>query len=210
MEDRYPIPAARRRVEQEISRSRFITTVAPTPTVAAARAFLAELRAEFPDASHHCWAYLVGPPGSSSQIGYSDDGEPHGAAGRPMFTVLQHSGLGDVTAAVVRYFGGVKLGKGGLARAYSGGVKLALAGLPLAEHVALASARLHCAYTHVSAVQRLLPEFEAKVIAETYGTEAGYEVQLPRARAQALALALAELTQGAARFELGDDLSAAA
>ena len=130
MSARYPIPARTHRVEEEIQRSRFITTLAHTPTLDEARAFVQQMKAEFGDASHNCWAYVVGPPGSSAQIGMSDDGEPHGTAGKPMLTVLLHADVGDVTAVVTRYFGGTKLGKGGLVRAYSGGVQQALATLP--------------------------------------------------------------------------------
>src|SRR5215203_4399750 len=132
---RYPIPARRHRVEEEINRSHFISTVAYTPSVEAARTFIAEVGAEFHDASHNCWAYVVGPPGSTGQVGMSDDGEPHGTAGRPMLTVLLHSGLGDLCVVVTRYFGGTLLGKGGLVKAYSGGVQLALADLPTTERV---------------------------------------------------------------------------
>ena len=88
---RYSIPAQSHRIEEEILRSRFITTVAYTPTVEAARTFIAAVSAEFADANHNCWAYVVGPPGSTGQNGMSDDGEPHGTAGRPMLTVLLHS-----------------------------------------------------------------------------------------------------------------------
>ena len=123
---RYPIPAGICRVEEEIKRSRFIATLGYTPTREEARAFVDRVRAEFQDASHTCWAFLVGPPGSTVTVGMSDDGEPHGTAGRPMLNVLHHSGVGDLTAVVTRYFGGTKLGKGGLVRAYSGGVQRAL------------------------------------------------------------------------------------
>ncbi len=81
---RYPIPARLHRVEQEIERSRFTTTVAPAPTVEEAKAFIARVREEFPDANHNCWAYVVGPPGTTGMAGMSDDGEPHGTAGRPI------------------------------------------------------------------------------------------------------------------------------
>ncbi len=132
---RYPIPARSHRVEEEIKRSRFITTLGYTPDVEAARAFVAGVSTEFADANHNCWAYVVGPPGATAQIGMSDDGEPHGTAGRPMLTVLLHSGIGDICAVVTRYFGGTLLGKGGLVRAYSGGVQLALGDLPTLERV---------------------------------------------------------------------------
>ena len=107
---RYPIPASLHRVEQEIERSRFITTVAPAPTVEEAKAFIARIREEFPDANHNCWAYVVGPPGSTGMAGMSDDGEPHGTAGRPMLTALLHGNVGDVAVVVTRYFGGTLLG----------------------------------------------------------------------------------------------------
>ncbi len=198
---RYPIPAARQRVAEEIRRSRFITTVAHTPSVEAARSFIAEIKAEFSDASHNCWAYLVGPPGGTSQIGYSDDGEPHGTAGRPMFTVLQHSGLGDITAVVTRYFGGTKLGKGGLVKAYSGGVQYALKGLPLVEHVPSVELEVVIAYASVTPVQRLLPDFEAVVVDETYAADVTYRIELPEEQADPFERALVGLTSGMVLIE---------
>jgi uncharacterized YigZ family protein len=199
---RYPIPDGIHRVEEEISRSRFITTLACTPTVEAAREFIAARRVEFPDASHNCWAYLVGPPGSSGQVGYGDDGEPHGTAGRPMLTVLQHCGVGDITAVTTRYFGGVLLGRGGLVRAYSGGVKLALETLPLAEHRPLAQVTLVVGYEFVSQIQRLLAQYEAVALDETYGADVTYLLQLPQEQADGIQQALLELTSGAALFEV--------
>ena len=196
MPTRYPIPAATHRVEEQILRSRFITTVAYAPTVEAARAFIDHIRAEFTDATHNCWAYLVGAPGSTSHIGYSDDGEPHGTAGKPMLTVLEHSGLGDVAAVATRYFGGTLLGKGGLVRAYSGGVKLALESLPRAEHVPTVDLLIVIDYPNVTPVQRLLPDFEAVVTAETYAATVAYRLRLPADRADELEQALVGLTNG--------------
>ena len=104
-EHRYPIPAETCRVAEEIKRSRFITTVAYTPTPEDARAFIDRVRAEFPDAGHNCWAYVAGPPGSTLTVGMSDDGEPRGTAGKPMLSVLLNSGVGDLAAVVTRYWG---------------------------------------------------------------------------------------------------------
>ena len=176
---RYPIPAARHRVEEEILRSRFITTVAYAPTVEAARAFIDEMRAEYADASHNCWAYVVGPPGSSAQNGMSDDGEPHGTAGRPMLTVLLHSGVGDIAAVVTRYFGGTLLGKGGLVRAYSGGVQLALESMPTGEKVEKRRLSLLIEYSAVTPVQRMLPDYETEILEENYGVDVNYRLQMP-------------------------------
>lgn len=199
--ERYLVPASVLRVEEEIKRSRFITTVAHTPTLEAARAFIASIREEFADASHNCWAYVVGPPGSTSQIGMSDDGEPHGAAGRPMLTVLLHSGIGDISAVVTRYSGGTLLGVGGLVRAYSGGVQLALVTLPTVERVPSALLGIICAYAAITPFQRLLPDYEATVVEQEFGVDASFRIKLPLSQVDAFRSAVIELTHGQALVE---------
>lgn len=199
---RYLIPAHQHRAEEEILRSRFITTVAYTPTVEAAREFIAVVSTEFADANHNCWAYVIGPPGSTGQVGMSDDGEPHGTAGRPMLTVLLHSNIGDLCAVVTRYFGGTLLGKGGLVKAYSGGVQLALASLPVIERVPKAIVTLLFDYANVTPVQRLLPTFEAKVLNEQYDADVSYELTLPAEQVAAFTTAVTELTNGQAILEI--------
>jgi uncharacterized YigZ family protein len=104
-----------------IKKSRFIACVQPMPDRAGAQKVVAALRAEHPGAAHVCWALLAG--GHSAAV---DDGEPSGTAGRPMLDVLRHQDLEGVLATVVRYFGGVKLGAGGLVRAYTDSVAQAL------------------------------------------------------------------------------------
>ena len=180
---RYPIPAGRARVEESILRSRFITTAAPAGTVDAARAFIAGMRAEFPDATHNCYAYVAGPPGSTAQIGMSDDGEPGGTAGRPMLAVLLGSGIGDIAVVVTRYFGGTKLGTGGLVRAYGGGVKAVLAALPVAEKIVLARLIASGPYSYVTPVSRLLPGFEAHIAEQAYAADVTWEIEVPEERA---------------------------
>ena len=123
------------RCEEIVRRSRFIVSLAHTPTPEAAKSFIERIKQEFPDATHNCWAYAAGAPGQTSKVGYSDDGEPHGTAGRPMLTMLLHGGVGELSAVVPRYFGGIKLGTGGLVRAYQGMVKLGLETLPTREHM---------------------------------------------------------------------------
>jgi len=202
VESRYRTPAAVHRVEEEIKRSRFITTLAPAPTLEAARTFIANVRAEFPDASHNCWAYVVGPPGSTSQIGMSDDGEPHGSAGRPMLTVLLHAGVGDIAAVVTRYFGGTLLGVGGLVRAYSGGVQLALATLPTVERVPTVLLDVVVDYTAITPLQRLAPDFEAVIVAQDFGLDATYRIRLPLQQVDAFRAAVTNLTHGQALVEI--------
>ena len=191
---RYPIPASQVRIEETILRSRFITTLAPAPTVDAARSFVASVRAEFADATHNCWAYVVGAPGSTAQIGMSDDGEPAGTAGKPMLNVLLGSGVGDVAAVVTRYFGGAKLGTGGLVRAYSGGVKAALGQLPLVEKVERVLLQVILPYRLYQPVERLLPGFEAEVIESQFAAEVTLRVRLPVEHANDWRGALRELS----------------
>ncbi len=196
---RYPIPATTRRVDQTIERSRFVTSIGPAPTVEDARAFIDAVRDEFPDATHNCWAYVVGPPGDTGRVGMSDAGEPHGTAGRPMLTVLLGSGVGDVVAVVTRYYGGRKLGKGGLVRAYGGGVKLALESLALAERVRTVRLRVRTDYPTVTPLKNLLPEFEAELVDAVYGSDVTLEIELPEESADRFEETLAHLTNGRAR-----------
>jgi uncharacterized YigZ family protein len=198
---RYPIPAATHRVEETRLRSRFITTIEAASTVEEARAFVTRVSAEHADATHNCWAYVVGPPGDTSRVGMSDDGEPRGTAGRPMLAVLLGSGVGDIAAVVTRYYGGTKLGRGGLVRAYGGGVKLALEDLRLDERVRWVELRIALPYPAVSPLRGLLSEFEADVLEETYGTEATFRVRVPEERETALSEAVGGLTSGRARIE---------
>lgn len=182
---RYLIPAERRRVEEVIRRGRFITTLAPAPSEDQARDFIEAIRREFSDATHNCWAYLVGPPGSSARVGMSDDGEPHGTAGRPMLNMLSHAPCGDIAAVVTRYFGGIKLGKGGLVRAYGGGVQLGLAALKLVEKVRYRSARLALPYSFVSTFQRIAARYQVQMLEESYGARADFLLNIPADRAEA-------------------------
>ena len=198
---RYPIPAETCRAEETILRSRFIATVGHADSVEAARALISEVSEEFRDANHNCWAYVIGPPGDTSRVGMSDAGEPHGTAGRPMLNVLLGSGVGDVVAVVTRYFGGTKLGKGGLVRAYSGGVKAALDVLDTRELVQTVTLRVAIAYGSVSSLKHSLPQFEAEVTGEDYGTDVTMIIVLPEEHAGDFTEALAGITGGKARVE---------
>lgn len=199
MSARYPVPARVHRVEETIQRSRFLTAAARAPDANAAHAFVQRMRDEYPDATHHCWAFVAGPPGSTTHIGMSDDGEPHGTAGRPMLTTLLHSGVGEIVAVCTRWFGGVKLGTGGLGRAYSGGVKLVLASLPTEEKVERVVVEVVVGYPDVDAVQRLIAEMDVVVEAEEYGADVRYRCGVPEPSVEAFRRALAEVTRGQGR-----------
>ncbi|MBB1371599.1 MULTISPECIES: YigZ family protein [Pseudoalteromonas] len=125
----YKYPAADVFHQEEIKKSTFIVHIAHTPDLSSAKAFIKSIETKYADARHNCWAHVAGKPGGSHVYGFSDDGEPNGTAGKPMLNVLMGSGLGEVTAVVTRYFGGIKLGTGGLVRAYGGTLNNALANL---------------------------------------------------------------------------------
>ncbi len=193
---RYPIPAQRFRTEIEVERSRFIATVQEACSAEEAQAFVAQLKAEFPDANHNCWAYLIGPPGSSDRIGLSDDGEPHGVAGRPMLTCLQHSGLGDTVLVVTRYFGGIKLGKGGMVKAYTAAVQSALDQLPRAERIDWCELSATFDYALVTPLERRLAEFEIEVLSTDYAEKVCFHLRLPKERAEEFRQMFEDCTSG--------------
>ena len=197
---RYPVPARTHRIEQEVRRSRFIATIGRAATPADAASFVGLINAEFPDATHNCWAFVAGPPGSTDRIGMSDAGEPHGTAGRPMLNALLHGGVGDVVAVVTRYFGGTKLGTGGLVRAYAGAVQQALETLPLVERVQMTSVTIAVDYPRVSAVQQLFAAFEVEVVSQEFEADARYSLRLPAGRLDGFRAAVLDATRGQARI----------
>ncbi|HKK94688.1 MAG TPA: YigZ family protein [Longimicrobiales bacterium] len=193
----YPIPAAEHESEEVIQRSRFRTVIGRAESPESAHAFVQGIRERFPDATHHCWAFVAGPPGDTAKVGMSDDGEPSGTAGRPMLTTLLHSGVGEVVAVSVRWYGGTKLGTGGLQRAYTSGVRRTLEALPVRERIARTRLEVVFAYAHVDAVQRLLTDVDGQIHQEQYGADVRYRVEIPEIRRTRFTRELAELTSGA-------------
>ncbi len=110
----------------EIKKSEFIAYAYPVTSREQAMFHVEQLREQYPDARHFCWAYIIGDPDNTTSAGFDDDGEPSGTAGRPILNVLQHKSIGNVIVIVVRYFGGIKLGAGGLTRAYAGSAQAAV------------------------------------------------------------------------------------
>lgn len=190
------IPAAETRVELTVVNSRFIATIAPTFTVDEARAFVGRVRAEFADASHNVPAYVIGH-GATTVAHCHDDGEPAGTAGRPMLAVLQGSGLGDVALVVTRYFGGTKMGTGGLVRAYGDAARAALAALPRAEKVATVTALVEAPYPLLERLRLLVEAHGGLVLAEEFAAVITLTLRFRAERFEAFGAALRELSHGA-------------
>jgi uncharacterized YigZ family protein len=161
----YPVPARQATAELRERGSRFLALVGPVAGEDEAGALVAALARGHPGATHLCWARRLGwPPRERS----ADAGEPAGTAGAPMLMVLRGAGISDVCAVVVRWFGGVKLGKGGLARAYAGAVRAALAEMPLTRRVARVRLELAVPLARLGAVKRLIHPPEVVIESERY------------------------------------------
>ena len=185
--------------ELEIRKSRFIAHAIPVADRDAAMAELRRLRAEHPTATHVCWALLAG-----GQSGMSDDGEPSGTAGRPILEVLRHHDLDGVLAAVVRYYGGVKLGAGGLVRAYTDAIARVLQDAPRVERIAQTLLTVEISYPDEARVRRWI-EQEAYTLAHSaYEMEVRLTVSLPVTAVEKARDALRDMTQGRAVFSEQD------
>lgn len=178
-----------------IRKSRFIGCVEPCDGREAALARVAQLRAEHPSATHVCWALMAGGHSAAN-----DDGEPGGTAGRPMLEVLRHQDLEGVLATVVRYYGGIQLGAGGLVRAYTDGVAQAL--LQADKMPITPQAFLRCAlpYAMEGWLRRALEHDTATLLDVSHGSEVVATFRLPKSRVVAFRDALNDASQGQARW----------
>lgn len=182
--------------ETEVRRSRFVTVLRRVADEDGARGLVAEARRARPDARHHCSAFVVEVPGSNRVERSSDDGEPAGTAGMPMLEVLRGAGVTDVAAVVSRYFGGIKLGTGGLVRAYSDAVRAALAGAALVRPEPLGLWAVELPHGEAGRVQAELHNAGVVVHDVAYGT--AVTLTLATDDGDALAARLAEITSGEA------------
>jgi len=164
----YLSPAGSARSELREKGSRFLAIVEKVDDERAARRRLKSLAVENSDATHICWAWRIGQP---PREGRSDAGEPAGTAGTPMLQVLRGSELSDVLAAVVRWYGGVKLGKGGLARAYAQAVRQALEGLPTEECIPTFPLQVVIPYSRFGEIKRVVHPPEVVIAEERYADE---------------------------------------
>ena len=193
------------RVEQTIKRSRFIASVGHTPGVEEAKAFIEQIKAEIEDARHNCWAYCAGAAGSTDRIGASDDGEPHGTAGRPMLTAVTHSGIGEVTVVVTRYFGGILLGTGGLVKAYQSSVKMALEAVPTRIRTKTKRIKFSVEHRFVNQVLRKIETANGRILEKNFDMDADFDVEIPEDLAETFAKELEELTRGALLIEFVEE-----
>lgn len=177
-EQPYLIPALPTQFEEEIKKSLFITYLAHTPSVDAAKAFVAQIKAKHSDARHNCWGFVAGRPEDSMLWGFSDDGEPSGTAGKPILAQLAGSGVGELTAVVTRYYGGIRLGTGGLVKAYGGGVQQALKQLQTIEKKITTKLSLTLDYGFVPIAQSIIAQYEALEVEADYKEQVKFLVEI--------------------------------
>jgi len=187
--------ADRASYEEEIKKSRFFARAAPVATVEEAMDFLGEISEA--KATHNCWAYRVG-----EEYRFSDDGEPAGTAGRPIHGAIERLSLDGVMVVVTRYFGGIKLGAGGLARAYGGVAASCLRAARTREVRSFVTLDIEHRFEHIGQVQALVDRHDAQRLGETY-TEEGVvlTVRLDGTAAEPCEEAIREATRGSAKVE---------
>lgn len=185
----------------EVLGSRFIATIAPASTVEQAKQFIYQIKAEFATATHNVPAYLIGH-GASLIAHCHDDGEPSGTAGRPILAVLQGSGLGDVAVIVTRYFGGTKLGTGGLVRAYSEVVRQSLLTLPRAQKQLCHTMMLVLPYSHLERVRLWVAQYQGAILEELFSADILLTLRFPVETSNRFQIDLREFSQGTLSAEI--------
>ena len=191
----YRTPIGAVRYEQIIKKSRFIAISTHVPDQARRKIFLAEVAAEFPDARHVCHASIIGAPATGQQF-FNDDGEPSGTAGKPILNVLQHSELGDITTAVVRYFGGIKLGAGGLVRAYSSSASGTMSAMTTRIVEQTVAIHLQVDFALENDIRHLLGEFGISKLDVSYENKLHVKCNAPVNLTDALRIKLVSAARG--------------
>ena len=191
----YRIPKETIRAEIEVKRSRFLATAGFAETVEQAKSFLGNIRDEMPDASHHVYAFRVGYDNTVTE-GMSDDGEPSGTSGPPILSILRGSDIGDIIIVVTRYFGGTKLGTGGLVRAYSDAARAALEQLSTELKIPRVRILTEVPYPYFDAVKRLILGSGGEIVLEDFTANILIEFTLPENAFAELSVTIRDTTAG--------------
>ena len=163
MSQSYSTPASSLEREIEVKKSRFIARATAVVSRQEAMLALQQSKFDWPDARHHCWAYLIGNPTATCSAAMSDDGEPSGVAGKPILNVIQHKEIGDVIVVVNRYFGGIKLGAGGMVRAYTAAAEAVLGELPLERRHSVVTLSLVCDFSQEQSIRYWAEKHHAEI-----------------------------------------------
>lgn len=196
-----PADTSASEIDLEIKRSHFLGLAARTTSEAQAREFIASRRALYPDARHHCSAFIIANPGATPTERSNDDGEPSGTAGKPMLEVLRGSQIFDVTVVVTRYFGGTLLGTGGLVRAYSQATTQALEQLSLCRRSQQYLWQLRAPVAEAGRIEAELRAGGANIVQTRWESQATIELASAVANPTELAALVANVTRGQGQLE---------
>ncbi|WP_417531060.1 YigZ family protein [Marinobacter lipolyticus] len=180
----YPVPAGYLERETEVKKSRFIARVAPVNSRNEVKDWLERAHQDHPDARHICWAYQIGRPGSAAEAAMNDDGEPSGTAGKPILSVIQHKDMGDVLVMVIRYFGGIKLGAGGLVRAYAGAAESVLSAVDRVVQRSMDAATVTMSFRDEQPLRHWCETNDAVLESIEYGSTVTARVLVPADRGE--------------------------
>jgi len=197
----FQVPSKTITVEQDIKRSRFISTAGRAGNKKSAKEFINSVSEKYSDATHNCYAFVAGNPFSTTEIGFGDDREVSGTAGKPMLSVLQHKKIGEIVVVVSRYFGGTKLGSGGLVRAYSSSVQLVLEKLPLVNCVSVKTVQISFDYQYENSVRQILNKFHVDIKDSIYSDKVVMKIGVPEDRFEELNIELQNSTSGKVAIE---------
>lgn len=198
MSDAYSTIAGPAETEIKVKASRFIGSISRVESIEASENFLASIKKRYHDARHHCYAYLI----NEKEFRYNDDGEPNQSAGKPIFDVIHGSGLKEIMIVVTRYFGGTKLGVGGLVRAYS---EAALAVLELVDRIEIIQThryQINYGYDDTSIVMHELEKVAGKIIDNHYGDAATIKVDVRQSKGDDFQNDLIEASHGRIQIEM--------
>lgn len=162
----------------EIKKSQFLAFAYPISHKDDVARCVQVLHKKYPDARHICTGYILGDPNNTTSAGFDDDGEPNGTAGRPILNVLQHKNIGNVCVIVVRYFGGIKLGAGGLVRAYATATQMAVDNMTLVPFVAKQTKKVSAQFKDEAQLRYLVEEFSGNILAVDYDSSVILTVQI--------------------------------
>jgi uncharacterized YigZ family protein len=200
----YTILAAAVKSTTEEKNSEFLTFLHPVTSREEAMVWMEHYRQHYPDAAHVCWAYVIGNTRQPLTQAFSDDGEPSGTAGKPMLHVLTEREVGNSLAVVVRYFGGVKLGAGGLVRAYSGAVSNAVNCATLEQVIPSQQLRIRVDFAREARIRHIIAQHQGVILDVGYADQVSLQINLPANQAAPFTRQVINETAGAAVIEQDD------
>lgn len=192
--EKIKIPGKKQTIEYEIKKSRFFATVEPFSDAGSLKERIKAIREEHSGCSHVVYAFFTGDDRSMS--GLSDDGEPHGTAGRPVYEVLKGSGLTDVLLTVTRYFGGTKLGTGGLVSAYGRAAKNVLESLPVSEKIYTIKTEFVLDYGLFDGIKKILSDMGARDVEEEFSTKISIRANIPVEKKEKFLQTIQDISRG--------------